>query len=203
MVQHLVSDLGGVLVQLEWQERVSRLLNRAIAIEELHHLWVNAVSVSQFETGKISFEDFGRAFVEEFQLGLDPTLIQQEFLAIVREPMPGVNEVLQQLHHHFTLSLLSNTNPAHYERLVSQYDFFHYFDHRFLSYQIGLLKPQPAIFQYVINQLQADPQDILFFDDGARNVDQARRLGIKAFQVYSPQEIWAIAQPFLPQGVES
>lgn len=193
MTQHIVSDLGGVLIHIEWQERVCRLLNRAIPLDELHKLWVNVPSVTAFETGKISFDEFAQEFIRDFDLEIEPVVVKQEFLDIVQAPREQTVSVLQELRDRYTLSLLSNTNPAHYERITTQYDFFQYFDHLFLSYKIGMIKPNPAIFQHVINELKTDPENILFFDDGKGNVEAAANVGIRAFQVTSPEEIWAIA----------
>ncbi len=40
MITHIVSDMGGVLIEVQWQSRVEKLLNRPLPIDELHHLKV-------------------------------------------------------------------------------------------------------------------------------------------------------------------
>lgn len=194
MVTHIVSDMGGVLVRIEWQERVSALLERPIAMEELHRLWVSARSTLEFETGQLSFDDFAEAFVQEFDLSLPTDAFKHEFLQIVQGPMAELETVLAALKPHFHLSLLSNTNSAHYEKLQRQYAFFDHFDELFLSYQIGYMKPDAQIFQYVLQKLQVEPSNVAFFDDGSANVEGARRIGIQAFQVDSPMALWQVVQ---------
>ncbi len=44
-------------------------------------------------------------------------------------------------------------------------------------------KPDPAIFQKLIQALEVEPQSIYFLDDSARNVEAARELGIRAFWI--------------------
>lgn len=66
----------------------------------------------------------------------------------------------------------------------------------FFSYEIGLMKPFPEIFIYVIETLKAKPEDILFFDDSKLNVNAAAKLGINSFAVTSPQEIYDISTNF-------
>lgn len=192
MVTHIVSDMGGVLVHLEWQTRVESLLGRPMPMDALHQLWVNASSTLDFETGITTFEEFADAFVEEFDLAISPGILMAEFLEIVQAPMENCNEVLAKLKPKFHLSLLSNTNPAHYQRLRSRYTFFDYFDQLFLSYQIGHMKPSEAVFKYVIDALETAPANIAFFDDGQRNVAVARKMGLQAFQVESPTELLAV-----------
>lgn len=198
MITHIVLDMGGVLVGLQWQERMEGLLGRALPMAELHHLWVTATSTVAFESGHTDFDQFTAAFLGEFNLPVDPDFFKQEFLNLVQAPLPNCQRVLQDLKARFHLSLLSNTNPAHYDKLSRDYDFYRTFDHCFLSYQMGHMKPSAASFEYVMTYLNTRPETIAFFDDGDRNVEAAKSLGINAFRVDSPDEVWAIAQGFSP-----
>ncbi len=194
MITHIISDMGGVLVQLEWSERVSGLLGRSVPIDELHHLWINARSTVDFESGRIDFDTFAHDFIEEFALESSPEQVQHEFLEFIQAPMPGWDKILRQLQQQYHLSLLSNTNSAHYERLRDRYDFYAPFEQVFLSHKIGLMKPDPAIFHHVLTTLNITPYTAAFFDDSARNVEVAQSVGINAYQVHSPQELRVIVE---------
>lgn len=196
MITHIVLDMGGVLVELQWRERMEALLNRSLPLQDLHYLWVTATSTVDFESGRTDFDQFTAAFLQEFSLDIDPARFQQEFLELVQAPMPRCQEILQHLKGRFHLSLLSNTNPAHHDKLSRRYDFFSRFDQLFLSYQLGQMKPSPQVFNHVITHLKTPANTIAFFDDGARNVEAAKTAGINAFRVDSPDEVWAIAQGF-------
>jgi putative hydrolase of the HAD superfamily len=54
------------------------------------------------------------------------------------------------------------------------------FDAQFYSCEIGLAKPDPAYFTYVLEALGIAPEDALFLDDTAENVEAAARLGLRA-----------------------
>lgn len=196
MITHILLDMGGVLVDLQWQDRVAKLLQRPLAIEELHHLWVSAPSTVDFESGRTDFDEFAAAFIHDFGLDLPPAVVQHEFLEIVQAPLPGCGTMLSALKGRYHLSLLSNTNPAHYGKLRDRYDFFDQLDQLFLSYKIGLMKPSAAMFDYVLATLGAAPDTVAFFDDGRRNVEAAKAMGIHAYRVDSPAEIMAIAEGF-------
>ena len=196
MITHIVSDMGGVLVDLEWTERISGLFGREVPIDELHHLWINAQSTVDFESGRIDFDEFTTAFIQEFDLTITPEAVQQEFLEFVQGPASNCDSVLNALKANYNLSLLSNTNPAHYQKLRDRYPFFDQFDQLFLSYHLGVMKPDPAIFQHVLSQLEVAPDAVVFFDDGARNVAAARDVGMHAYQVYSPDELMAAVKRF-------
>lgn len=196
MITHIISDMGGVLVQLEWSERISGLLGRSVPMDELHHLWINARSTVDFESGRIDFDVFANNFIREFNLKLSAEEVQREFLEFVQAPMPGCDAILNQLKQQYHLSLLSNTNPAHYQRLRDRYDFYAAFEQVFLSHEIGLMKPQPEIFHHVLTALDIAPAAAAFFDDGAGNVEAANSVGINAYQVHSPQALQDIVETF-------
>lgn len=193
MITHVVLDMGGVLVELQWQQRMERLLQRSLPMDQLHHLWVTALSTVDFESGRTDFDQFAQAFLQEFAVDSTPDQLKAEFLEIVQGPLPNCETMLATLKSSYHLSLLSNTNVAHYQKLRHHYDFFNYFDQLFLSYELGMMKPSPAIFEHVITALGTSPAKVAFFDDGARNVEAARSLGIQAHRVDGLEEILAIA----------
>lgn len=196
MITHIICDMGGVLVQLQWSERVSNLLGRAVPLDELHQLWIQARSTVDFESGRLTFDEFANAFIMEFGLTLSPAMVQQEFLEFVQAPMAGYEAVIRQLQQSYHVSLLSNTNAAHYAKLRDRYSFYAPFDCVFLSHQIGLMKPDPAIFEHVLQALDIAPAAAAFFDDGARNVEAAKNVGLQAYQVYSPSEVMERVKTF-------
>jgi putative hydrolase of the HAD superfamily len=57
------------------------------------------------------------------------------------------------------------------------------FDHRFLSFELGLRKPDIAIYQAVADRLPCSRDRVLFLDDLAVNVESARLFGFRSEQV--------------------
>ena len=58
----------------------------------------------------------------------------------------------------------------------------HYFDALYLSYEIRVMKPDPAIFKMMLQAEHALPQETVFIDDSAHNVAVAANLGIHTLQ---------------------
>ena len=196
MITHIVLDMGGVLVDIEWAERIGKLFGRSIPMDELHALWVNARSTVDFESGRTDFDQFAAAFIQEFGLDVSPETVQYEFVEIIRNPNRNCKHVLSTLKQDYHLSLLSNTSPPHYGKLRDRFQFFAPFDNLFLSYKIGVMKPSNKIYEHVLSVLDISPASMAFFDDSALNVEAARKLGIHAYQVNSPDEIIAIVDGF-------
>lgn len=79
-----------------------------------------------------------------------------------------------------TVCLLSNLKEVDYEYLRNVVD-MRLFDIEFLSYEMGMAKPETDIYKKVIDRLGT--RDFYFFDDTSANVEEAKRLGIDAYQV--------------------
>ncbi len=84
--------------------------------------------------------------------------------------------------------LLSNTNPYMMSWAMSP-DFDgegralrDYLDACYCSYELRMLKPNPAIFQYVIDQEHITPETTIFVDDNERNIHVARDMGFQTLQ---------------------
>lgn len=190
----ILCDLGGVLIDLHWERSVNNLLGTKLTRQQLLERWMSLSSIKTFEAGLCSFADFFSTFCQETMVRMDLEEFSKEFLSIIGPIKPGCFEILQRLKKNYRLALLSNTNAMHIEFLRKQTSLLDYFDQLFLSYEMHLLKPDPAIFKQVAKQLVIEPTKILFFDDSKINVEAALKAGFKAFQVESPEAIAEIVE---------
>ena len=98
-------------------------------------------------------------------------------------------DCLKELRKRYKLFVLSNTNPYVMDWACSPEfsskgePLTEFFDKLYLSYQIGVTKPDRRIFDFLIADADILPSESLFIDDGAGNVQAARQLG---FQTYCP-----------------
>ena len=60
---------------------------------------------------------------------------------------------------------------------------------RLLSYELGCLKPEPAIYRIAIERAGVRPEEIFFADDRPENVEAARQAGIAATCFQSEQQL--------------
>lgn len=77
-------------------------------------------------------------------------------------------------------AILSNIGDTVHESLEREFNWLASFDTLVWSYQLGIAKPDPAIFQYALKHLGTAAADTLFIDDKPVNVEAARTLGMKA-----------------------
>jgi putative hydrolase of the HAD superfamily len=137
-----------------------------------------------YDRGDIDGPAYWAAVVGQQGLGLsrDHTerLINLDSESITR-PNPGAVQWAKLLHHEgFPLSLLSNM-PLELSRHVSKsFPSLRTFDHLIYSCDFGSIKPELAIYRSCLELLKADPQDILYLDDRAENIEAAACLGINS-----------------------
>jgi putative hydrolase of the HAD superfamily len=86
------------------------------------------------------------------------------------------------------LALLSNA-PEPLAAAIDHSGWSPRFDRRFYSCRLGLAKPDPAIFEAVLDDLAATPQSVLFIDDRAENTLAATALGLQAVRFTSAEEL--------------
>ena len=185
----LVFDLGGVLVEWDGVEPLRKLSRRNLSREDARRFWLESPWVRRFETGQCPPGSFAAGVVEELDLRLDAEGFLRDFISWDRGPLPGARELLEELGRSCELGCLSNNNEMHWSRLRDEFGFGHYFKYCFISYEIGLLKPDREIFEFLLSHLPYPASRIAFFDDNPECVESALELGIKAFQVQGIDEV--------------
>jgi FMN phosphatase YigB (HAD superfamily) len=187
-VRMICFDLGRVLIQLcdGWHHacEVAGVPSPPPFDDEQRAALHNLVCVS--ETGHINQAEFCRR--ASSLMGLDLEHVVAVSTAFLRAPFPGAVELVQSLKRRgFLTACLSNTNDSHWEIMcadsgrcalsLGQMDF------RFGSHEMGVRKPDEAIYRHVEQVAQVTGRQILFFDDSLENIEGAKRCGWRAHQV--------------------
>jgi putative hydrolase of the HAD superfamily len=94
------------------------------------------------------------------------------------------------------IAVLSNM-PIEISTYMRQYaPWFRDFDYVCLSAEVQLAKPGAAIYHACLDVVHMRPEECLFIDDRAENVEAARALGMHALKFVSVQELAVDVQPF-------
>jgi putative hydrolase of the HAD superfamily len=86
-------------------------------------------------------------------------------------------------------AILSNMGDAVKESIEQAFGWIHEFDVLVWSYQLGIAKPDPAIYRHVLERLDLPAEDTLFIDDKQENVEAARELRMKAIQFSTVEQL--------------
>lgn len=142
-----------------------------------------------FMCGKISEAEYWQQLGSHYGLGIHDT-ISDEFMKwrgqIVNE---RVLEVVDEAKAKgLQTAMLSNIIEPSYNILAKAGHLAH-FDVIVASCKVGLVKPQPEIYQLALEQLQTTAEQSLFIDDKQRNLDPAAAMGFHVILAQNPTQI--------------
>jgi 2-haloacid dehalogenase len=107
-------------------------------------------------------------------------------------PISGTVDILAELHARGTpLYLLSNFSAETYPLARQRFDFLRLFHGIIVSGEVKAIKPEPRIYEILIDRHRIDPHRAVFIDDIPENVDAARRFGIYGIQFVDPTALRA------------
>lgn len=188
-IKNVVFDLGGVLVDLDLGrcQQAFRSLGMP-RVAELIDPCYPAEMLGQLERGDISFHEMCDRMR---QLDRRETVTDEQIAWAYGEFLTGIApwklRAIDRLRRRGIRTwVLSNNNPASMEviRKLFRADgrtMDEYFDKIYLSYQLHALKPSAEIFRKMLADSGMLPSEALFIDDGQRNVDTARALGMNVY----------------------
>ncbi len=180
-------DLGGVLVELASVEPMRELAS-AHDDEEVWRHWLTCPWVRAFERGDCSAEAFAVGIVGDWQMAISPEEFLERFQDWPRDPFPGAHGLVEDASRSVLVGCLSNMNALHRERHAHRWTFLEALDFRFLSFELGCLKPDQAIFERVAEALPTPRERVLFLDDNVINTDGAVDAGFRAVRVRGVDE---------------
>lgn len=186
-VDAVLFDIGGVVVEVN--DMVAYLKDHGVGdTADFHARWLHCPAVRLYEGGGCDQQAFANGVVRDLGLDMPPGVFLDYFERWPRGLFPGVKDLIRETRRHVTVGCLSNTNDLHWPRFADELEADTLFDHRILSFEIGLLKPDAEIYEYAAERLELAPRAILFLDDNPLNVDAARRAGFRAEHVVGPEQ---------------
>ena len=201
MVEAVIWDFGGVLTTSPFEAfaRFERergfpidIIRRTNAANHLENAW------AKFERAEIDIAAFDKLFAEE-SLALGGAEVRgREVLPLLSGDLrPEMVEALKRVRASCKTGCITNNLPANAigsasGRSLYVAEVMALFDHIIESAKIGLRKPDPRIYQMMIEALGVDPRTCVYLDDLGVNLKPAREMGMTTIKVVSAAQ--AIAE---------
>jgi glucose-1-phosphatase len=185
-IEVVLFDLGGVLIDFGGIDAMRELAGMDTD-DEVWRRWLECRWVRAFERGHCSPDEFAAGVVADWGLPTDGPAYLEAFSGWLGDALPGAAELVADVRRVARVGCLSNTNAlhwAHWER----WPFLDELDFRFVSYELGLVKPDRELFEHVAEALPVDAASVLFLDDNLINVEGAVASGFRAAHVRGPAE---------------
>ncbi len=186
----IVFDLGNVLIPFDYNIIINKLENieEGLGVRFYKFYQNNYYVHKDFEKWSISTEKF----IEIMLKWADNKIDAETFCKIYSEVFTvntQVTDLLPLLKKNYKLVLLSNTNYIHQKYGWQQYHFLKNFDKLILSHEVHAVKPEPEIYQAVMNFTNEAAEKHLFIDDVEEYVEGAKAMGWDAVQYVSYEKL--------------
>ena len=186
-IELVLFDLGGVLVDPGGVGPM-RALAGIGTDEELWTRWLGCRWVRAFEAGRCSPEEFAAGVVGDWGLTLEPAAFLEAFGGWHGGAYRGAVELVAAVRGAARVGCLSNTNAHQWDTHFAGAPLVEAFEFRFLSFELGMVKPDHEIFEEVASRLPVAPEQVLFLDDNAVNVAGAAAIGFATAHVRGVDE---------------
>lgn len=192
-VKNIMFDFGGVIIDLDKERCLLSFGRLGVDVDGCLGQYVQGGIFSRMERGEAGADEFfrtlrgksGRAALSDGQIAA----AWNDFLAGI--PAERL-ECLARLKRKYRLFLLSNTNELHWRYAEANcftrcgHTAGYYFEKAFLSYEMGLAKPDKRIFLRAIEDADVNPGETLFIDDSRDNCAAAHDAGLRVYHSQKP-----------------
>jgi len=178
---NIAFDLGGVLFDWNPEKLLASLYSdQGIRTQIMQSVYQHQ-DWTDLDRGVLDEEPAIERFATRTQLPPSQirTLIQATRKSLT--PKDASWDLVKELHaEQVPLYVISNMPANTYRYLQAHYDYWHYFKGVVISAEIGQVKPEPAIFEYLLKHYALQADETLFIDDYQDNVTAARAVGLSA-----------------------
>lgn len=187
MIRAIVFDLGGVLIDLSFENCVRAFVDilgfdRIYELLDLSH---QKGIYGDMEAGLVTADEFRAEVLRGSRPGAVPADVDRCMAALLTGMDPKKVELLERLAEKYAIYGLTNNNEISVERMHKIYeenglDWQRVFRKEFISCRMKLMKPSREIFDAAAAEIGFPPEEILFVDDSQKNVDGALAAGWQA-----------------------
>jgi len=180
LIKNIVFDLGNVLLDFDPERYLEALGYQGKVKEQLKSEIFKTDEWLMLDRGTISQEEA----VEIWQQRnpdlrgeiADVMTDWEKILTLKKESL----EILESLAaKNYNLYILSNFHEKAFTYVSKKYNFFDYFDGKVISADIGMIKPDPEIYEHLLNKFNLEAGTTLFIDDSKKNIAAAINKGIR------------------------
>lgn len=193
-IKVVLFDMGGVIVQLDSLENV--LGPPTLNPDEIWNGWILSDAVQQFERGQCNVEHFAETIVVELQLKGTTEAFIERFVAFPQGLYPGAVDLVASVPDPVITGLLSNTSALHWENQRDAVTIQGLCPRAYLSFELGLAKPDLDFFDHCVADLGLPADQVLFIDDNQINVDGAHAAGLQAGLAKGPEAALQVLRDF-------
>lgn len=190
MIKTIILDIGNVLAHFRWEDYLDEsgytedMKERISRATVLSHRWDELDRGARIEKDIIAeclmAEPEAKKEIEQF-------FIDSEDL--VKEYDYSKDLVRRLKNKGYKVYILSNYAKFTFKHARENFEFLDYIDGMVISYEVKYIKPEPEIYQILIDKYNINPEEAVFLDDKYENLEAAKPFGIKTILVKSYEQM--------------
>lgn len=193
----VIFDFGNVIINIEFQriyQTFAKFTSKSPAYIE------KKITEDQifrrYESGQFTDEEFREVIRQTLGFPLSDHEVDTAWNAILLDIPTDRIDLINNIRQKYPVYLLSNTNNIHITASNNYLKKTHgiksldlLFDKLYLSYEMGLWKPDAEIYREVLRANKLQPNEVIFFDDNLHNIESAKAIGMQTILVEPPTSI--------------
>ena len=190
-IKNLIFDLGNVLYDIDFKKMNAAFtsigiegMDKHFTLNKSHPLFL------ELEMGFVNEQEFYEGVRNLVNLPLSNDQIQFAWNALLVGFRKNSIEWIKQNNTKYNTFLYSNTNQIHhdyfiaeFENNVAAYPFVSLFKKPYYSHEMGMRKPDPASFTYILEKEGLVASETLFIDDNEPNIIAAASVGLQVLHL--------------------
>jgi len=196
-IKNIIFDFGGVVLDIDPQLTINEFIK--LGVNDFDRLLTPEFTeeiIGKFERGILTPEVFRTKLKSFLNIDVTDQQLDDAWNSLLYDIPAERIEIIEKVKKNYQIILLSNSNEIHYDLYVRDLqlrfgyrEFDELFHKAYFSFDLHLLKPTPDIYEFVINQHGFIPEQTLFIDDKLENIDAAKKLGLKTYQLEKPERV--------------
>jgi len=199
MTRLFIFDMDDVLYDYDWRHRMAGMTElTGLSLAEMRRLWWHDEGEWAAEAGGFATPE---AYLHAFQAAIGQTVDEQEWVRVrgaAMTPRPEAIAAVERAAELGDVTLLTNNGDLtakHLHTLAPELVPV-FGEHLFTSSHYSARKPNPVVFERVLEAYGRQPSEAFFVDDMPENVAGAASIGITAHLYSSPAELLAAIEDF-------
>lgn len=167
MIKAIIFDFFGVICSDEYWKFVKEDKNMG---GKFGHL------ADDVNIGRLSWQQFMQRVADE--TGQDVARVKEMYES--ERINPELVDYIARLHKKYKTALLTNAHADFMRPMITSTGLDKIFNEIVISSEVGIIKPDPRIYEHALSQLGAKAEEAVFIDDSPVRVDGAKAIGMKA-----------------------
>ncbi len=187
IIKNIIFDFGGVIIDIDYWKSINAFIK--LGCKDFSQIYSQAGQTAIFDRidkGLISPDEFRSELIKLFPSHTSLKMIDDAWNAILIGIPEHRIRLIENIKSIYRTFLMSNTNIIHYtvymQELKQKFGYgslSELFEKVYLSFELGMRKPDPNFFRLIINENDLNPSETVFIDDSEQNLHPAQNMGIQ------------------------